>query len=186
MRRRWVERRRGSGTYVCDKRTEVGLFSLDGTHASFQREGLAVDTRTLSPMKRKPVALSEGNPFSDGKAYCLSRLICVVSEPILVEDMFFDPGIFNGIDAIDLKGRSLSEIVEEHYYLRPVQGKQNFRIGYPDSRIASALAVDPAMPILTVQRYLDFPNASRAFYSELFCRTDRYVFSQTIGGSADG
>lgn len=186
VRRNWVERRRGSGTYVRSKRQEVGLFSLDGTHVSFQREGLSVSTRELSPMRHRSVGPTEGNPFSGGKAYCFSRLIRVEEQPVLVEYMFFDPEIFNGIDTVDLKGRSLSEIVEEHFYLRPVQGKQNFRIGYADNRIAAALAISPTAPILLVQRYLDFPKASRAFFSELFCRTDRYVFSQNIGGTVDG
>ncbi len=186
VRRRWLERRRGSGTYVRDDRKEIGLFSLDGTHASFQREGLAVSTRVMSPMRRKTVKSTENNPFSGKKAYCFSRLIRVESAPVLVEDMFFDADTFKGIDAIDVKGRSLSEMVEEHYYLRPERGKQSFKIEYPDRRIASALGVDRSVPVLKVQRQLDFPGASRAFFSELFCRTDRYVFSQTIGGTADG
>lgn len=186
VRRHWLKRRRGSGTYVCEKPKEVDLFSLDGTHASFQREGLSISTHVLSPMQRKPVEPAEGNPFSSHEAYCFSRLTRVASAPVLVEHMFFDTAVFSGIDTIDVKGRSLSEIVEEHYYLRPVQGKQNFSIGYPDNRIASSLGVECSQPVLTVQRYLDFPNASRAFYAELFCQTDRYVFSQTIGGPVDG
>jgi GntR family transcriptional regulator len=186
VRRGWLKRRRGSGTYVCDTRREVGLFSLDGTHASFQKEGLPASTHVLCPMQRKTVAPSEGNPFSGSTAYCFSRLIRVEASPVLVEDMFFDPGVFNGIDAIDVQGRSLSDVVEEHYYLRPEQGKQNFRIGYPDSRLAATLEVGASVPVLTVQRILDFPGAPRAFFSELFCLTDRFVFSQTIGGTVDG
>lgn len=186
VRRRWLKRRRGSGTYVCKTRREIGLFSLDGTHASFQREGLSVSTHPLSPMQRKPVEPADGNPFSAQKAYCFSRLIRVEETPVLVEHMFFDPGVFSGIDDIDLKDRSLSEIVEEQFYLRPVRGKQNFRIGYPDAETAAALEIGSAEPVLAVQRILDFPNASSAFFSELFCRTDRYVFTQTIGGTADG
>ena len=186
VRRRWLKRRRGSGTYVCEKPKEVDLFSLDGTHASVERKGLSISTRVLSTMQRKPVEPMEGNPFSGRQAYCFSRLTRVASAPVLVENMFFDPDVFIGIDTIEVKDRSLSEIVEEHYYLRPLEGKQNFTIVYPNDHIALAMEVDPPMPVLMVQRYLDFPSAPQAFYSELFCRTDRYVFSQTIGGPADG
>ena len=186
VRRRWLKRRRGAGTYVCEKPKEVDLFSLDGTHASFEREGLSISTRVLSAMQRKPVEPAESNPFSGREAYCFSRLTRVASAPVLVENMFFDTAVFIGIDTIDVKDRSLSEIVEEHYYMRPVQGKQNFRIDSPANQIATALKIDRTMPVLKVHRYLDFPNASRAFYSELFCRTDLYVFSQTIGGPPDG
>ena len=186
VRRRWLERRRGSGTYVREKPKEVGLFSLDGTHASFQREGLQVSTHVLSPMRSSTVDSPQANPFCGKRVYCFSRLIRVEAEPVLVEDMFFDPATFAGIDSVELKGRSLSEIAEEHYYLRPVRAKQNFRISNPDSRIAAALGIEPSVPVLAVQRYLDFPGAPCAFFSELFCRTERFVFSQTIGGPVDG
>ena len=185
VRRHWLERRRGSGTYVLEKKREVGLFSLDGTHASFQREGLPVSTDVLLPMQRNPVDPAEGNPFSGKKAYTFSRLIRVESAPALVEDMYFDTAVFDGIDTIDLEGRSLSEIVEERYYLRPVRAKQNFRIGYLADKKALKLDISPETPILTVKRFLHFTPARNAIYSELYCRTEYFVFSQTIGGITD-
>lgn len=39
VRKGYLSRRRGSGTYVCEPRQEVDLFSLDGTSASFQKKG---------------------------------------------------------------------------------------------------------------------------------------------------
>ena len=48
VRKRFLNRRRGSGTYVSAQRREVALFSLEGTIASFHREGLEVETVILS------------------------------------------------------------------------------------------------------------------------------------------
>jgi len=36
-----------------------------------------------------------------------------------------------------------------------------------------------------VKRFLHFPQAQNAVFSELYCRTEQFVFSQTIGGAAD-
>jgi GntR family transcriptional regulator len=35
--------------------------------------------------------------------------------------------------------------------------------------------------VLTVFRELNFPDAPTAVYGVLYCRTDRFAFSQTIG-----
>ena len=59
------------------------------------------------------------------------------------------------------------------------------RIGYLSSDRAGILEISEDTPILAVKRILNFEQAEGAIYSELFCRTDRFVFSQTIGGVFD-
>jgi GntR family transcriptional regulator len=185
VRKRILERRRGSGTYVRTAQQEVDLFSLGGTIASFHKQGLAVTTHILQPARLETVANDPLNAFFGHKAYFLSRLSRVRETPVLLEDIYLHAGLFAGIDAVDLTGRSLSQIVQERYYLRPSNGKQNFRIGFLDGEKALHLGVPPNSPILMVQRFLHFPPVENAIYAELFCRTDQFVFSQTIGGIND-
>lgn len=105
--------------------------------------------------------------------------------PVLIEDIYLHASLFSGIERFNLQGRSLSQIVEAQYYMRPTGGKQNFRIGYLTGKKAKNLDISSDIPILTVKRFLHFEQAKNAIYSELFCRTDRFVFAQTIGGIAD-
>ena len=77
---------------------------------------------------------------------------------------------------------SLSQLVDEHYYMEPDGGKQNFRIVYPGRSKAAALGLPAGEPILEVQRFIHFPQSKSAVYSELLCRTDQFVFSQKLGG----
>jgi GntR family transcriptional regulator len=105
---------------------------------------------------------------------------------VLLEDLYLHPALFSGIDRIDLEGRSVAAIVDERYYMRPLRGRQNFRIAYLQGARARDLGVSAATPILAVRRYLHFPQADNAIYAELYCRTDQFVFSQTIGGLANG
>lgn len=186
VRKRRLTKRRGSGTYVCEEKKDVGLFSLDGTQASFYREGLSVKTRILQKMGLKQIESDPENPFSGGKAYFFSRLTRVDGVPVLIENMYLHATIFAGIDEISLSRRSVSEVVDERFYMRPTRGRQNFRIGFLDDQKAAEIDISPATPVLVVKRFLDFPQADNAFFSELFCRTDQFVFSQTLGGTADG
>jgi GntR family transcriptional regulator len=185
VRKRFLVRKRGSGTYVQTRPKEIDLFSLAGTTAAFQREGLSVITSILQNVRLVDVASDPSNPFFEQSAYFLSRRTCVETTPVLIEDVYLHAGMFAGIDRMDIEGRSLSRIVEERYFMRPTGGRQTFRIGYADGRRAADLCVSPTTPILSVHRFLNFPHADSAIFSELYCRTDQFVFSQTIGGMTD-
>jgi GntR family transcriptional regulator len=185
VRKRVLVKKRGSGTFVRTGQNEVDLFSLAGTLSAFHRKGLSVATHILHKTRLQIIGPDLENPFSGGNAYFLSRLTRVEDTPVLIEDIYLHAQLFAGIDAIDLEGRSLSQLVEERYYLRPNGGKQNFRIGYVKGKKARELAVSPSTPILRVSRFLHFRQAENAIYSELICRTEQFVFSQTIGGLTD-
>lgn len=186
VRRRMLVRRRGSGTYVAPREHEVDLFSLAGTTSAFQRKGLTVDTRVRRRMQLVAVKDGGDNPFDGGRAFYFSRRSCVDRVPVLVEDLYLHPELFSGIERIDLEGRSVAAVVAERYYMRPSHGRQTFRIAYLQGPRARDLGVSATTPILAVRRYLSFPQADNAIYAELYCRTDQFVFSQTIGGLADG
>lgn len=181
VRRGILVRRRGSGTFVQPPEQEVDLFSLAGTSASFLQTGAAVSTRLLARVKRRRIGRDPHNPFAGREAFFFSRLSFTKEVPVLVEDFYLAPEHFPGLDQLDLEGRSLARLAAEHYYLRPSGGRQTFRIAYLDGARARRLQVEARTPILAVRRYLNFPRAEAALYSELFCRTDRFVFAQSLG-----
>ena len=182
VRKRFLLRKRGAGTFVRPQEREVDLFSLAGTMSSFHKKGISLTTKIVEGPALMMVPSNPENPFSGTKSFFFSRLSKVDKIPILIEDLYLHPEVFPGIDAINLEGRSLSELVERHYYMKPIGGKQNFRISYVTGRKAHRLAVTPNDPILLVNRYLNFKQADNAVYSELYCRTDQFLFSQEIGG----
>lgn len=182
VRKRLLTRRRGAGTFACERQPEVDLFSLAGTTSAFHRTGIKVATTLIEPMRLTTITGDPENPFCDARAYSIARLSKVDGEPVLLEDTFLHAQLFAGIDRIDLENRSLAQVVDELYHLRPTGGKQTFRIGYLNGRRARALDVNPSTPVLMVRRFLHFAQAHHAVYAELCCRTDRFVFSQTIGG----
>ena len=183
VRRGLLTRRRGSGTYVCDPRQEVDLFSLDGTGASFAKTGEPVEIRILAPVTLHQITNQKKNPFNGKKAYTLSRLTLVKKRPVLIEELYLHAGLFEGIEAIDLKGRSLSAIADDIFYLRPTGGRQCFQIKYLSGTRADHLELALDMPVLAVDRWLNFPQTPNGVYARLWCRTDQFVYSQTIGGT---
>jgi GntR family transcriptional regulator len=182
VRQRLLSRRRGSGTYVRTKDKEIDLFSLAGTSSAFHRKGIAVEVDMLQPTKRVAVASDAANPFAGGRAFFLSRLNRVEGTPVLLEEIYLHPVLFKGIDALDLTGRSLSQVVESSFYMRPAGGRQTFRIAHLDAQRAAVMAVTRQTPVLTVHRFLNFRQADNAVFALLYCNTSTFVFSQQIGG----
>ena len=183
VRKGMLTRRRGAGTFVQEAQQEVNLFSLDGTSASFRQKGLAVETEIITPVHLCSVSTVDDNPFTGSSAFFLSRLTRVDNAPVLIEDIYLSPTLFEGIDAIDLEGRSLSTIAEKQFYLRPTGGKQSFGIDYMKGKRGKLLKVSPKTAVLAVRRYLHFPQMANGVFAHLWCRTDQFVFSQNIGGN---
>jgi GntR family transcriptional regulator len=182
VRRRLLIRRRGSGTYVRSPKKEVDLFSLAGTSAAFHKQGIAVAVELLQPTCRITVGDDRRNPFAGGKAFYLTRLNRVDDVPVLLEEIFLHPVLFNGIQNMDLHGRSLSQVVEAHFYMRPTGGRQTFRIAYADDAKRTAMELGVGSPVLEVHRFLNFQQVDNAIFSILTCNTETFVFSQQIGG----
>jgi GntR family transcriptional regulator len=180
VRKRMLVRKRGSGTFVGESRKEVDLFSLAGTISSFHKKGISITTQIIEDIRLETVENDSENPFSGQEVYFFSRLSRVEDMPVLIEDIYLHSTLFSGIERLNLQGRSLSQIVEAQYYMRPTGGKQNFRIGYLTGEKAESLNISSDIPILAVKRFLHFEQAKNAIYSELFCRTDRFVFSQSL------
>lgn len=186
VRRRVLERRRGSGTYVSEAgNPEVDLFSLGGTLASFRRSGVNLKTRWLKKLALRRVEDDPDNPFAGREVFTVERLGSIARRPVLLERLYFEPALFAGLDASPpVAAESLSRLVEQRYRLRPRGGRQTFRVHRLDAAMGRHLKLTPGTPLVLVKRTLDFPRAPGAIFAELFCHTDELVFAQNLGDIA--
>lgn len=180
VRKGLLERKRGSGTFVRQKEHEVDLFTLAGTSQAFLTQGIKAVSELVEAISVQNILHDETNPFDGQPAFFFSRLTRVETRPILLEDFYLHPKLFLGLDQMDLENRSLSEIVSDHYFLQPESARQTFKLSpLPDTK-AGFLGLNVSDPILLVERTLHFPGVDKAIFSRLYCRTDRFSFSQTI------
>jgi DNA-binding GntR family transcriptional regulator len=180
VRKGLLERKRGSGTFVKHQDDEIDLFSLAGTSQAFFAKGIKTKSTLINPVSILEIKDDILNPFNDQKAYFLSRLTLVKDDPILLENIYLHPQLFMGLEKIDLENKSLSSVVLDQYYLKPQSGRQTFKISMLPKETSHLLSVTPKEPLLEVQRVINFPNADNAIFSRMFCRTEKFAFSQTI------
>ena len=182
IRRGYLARRRGAGTFVRERGGEVDLFSLGGTLESFSAQGLTLATRLVEPPLRVRVPdESPGHPLAGRDAYRLTRVGSVADEPVLLERIWLDAEVFPDFDTLDLQGRSLSEAVLARYRLESSAADQRFHVRALSGEDAALLGLAAGDAILHVDRTLHFPTATGAVFAQMDCRTDRFTFSQRLG-----
>jgi len=186
VRRRLIERRRGAGTFVLERTPEVDLFSLAGTLRAFRDSGVEMESEILEPPALTTAPDDPENPFAGAPVLAMTRLSRVDARPVLLEKLYLDASLFSGLERLDLAGRSLSQVVEEKFFLRPLRARQNFRVMAVRGRDARALGLRGPKEVLLVTRLIDFRSQAGAIFAQLYCRTDRLVFSQVIEGTQDG
>jgi GntR family transcriptional regulator len=172
-------RKRGSGTYVRSVPAQVDLFSLSGTLTSFEARGFTLKSELDRP--RQETIDEPGHPLHERAAVRVARVSRVDGEPVLLEELDFDAERFPGLAQLPLKGQSLSEVVERRYQMRPQSADQTFRVVRLRREHARRLALALGSPILQVERTLHFALAPAAVFARMYCRTDRFAFSQRIG-----
>lgn len=181
QRKGLIIKRKGSGTFVSQVPKAVDLFSLAGTSAAFLKEGIKIGRSIITGLElMKP--RDKDNPLEGIKVYHLKRLDTVGGNPILIEDIFMEATLFKGIEKYNLIDQSLSGIIENEFFLKPGGCRQSFGIKFCGEEEAGLLGLEAAEPVLSVKRELYFNQDKKSFYSELLCRTDRFVFYQDFEG----
>lgn len=183
VRKGVLARRRGAGTFVVGQPRELDAFSMAGTLASFRAHGAPVEARLLDRTCTIPVEGPADHPFTGRSAHFFRRLSRTDQGVALLEETWLDPELFAGFAALDLEGRSLSALVRDHYRTEPIGGQQQIRVDIVVGERARALELPDGAPVLQVRRHLHFPQGDSAIYSELTCRSDRVVLTQSIGGA---
>ena len=185
VRQRVLQRRRGAGTFVREAAPAVDLFTLAGTLRSFEQSGVAVAPELLTPLMEISVEAEAAdiNPFAGGKALHFERISRVGRRPVLLERFFLHSDLFRGLEAADLASEGLSTLARQQLHLQPREAEQCFDVVEVRGRRAQLLDLQPAAPVLRVRRQIHFGAADGAVYAELYCRTDRLAFCQTIPGT---
>lgn len=181
IRRGFLVRRRGSGTYVAERTGEVDLFSLGGTLRSFSDRGIELATRLVEAPHL--VSEPEGHPFFGRDAYRMQRVGSVEGEAVLVETFWFDAQVFPFLDQVQVAGASLSEAVHGRYGLEATSADQSFAVAELDEHGAGLLGLGVGAPVLSVERSLHFRAGRGAVLARMLCLTNRFRFSQYIGGA---
>jgi DNA-binding GntR family transcriptional regulator len=110
----------------------------------------------------------------------LERLRTMDGVPILVDRTTIPIAIAPGIDAIELDGVSLYEVLEERFDVRPTRARFTVEAIAADNRRAELLELRPGEPLLRCNQQTEDASGRQIELCEMVYRYDRYRFRATL------
>ena len=173
------QRYRGSGSKDAPAR-RIDLFSLAGTSAALRSSKLPSRTEVLFGPALNPDVGQLSPGFQSDSAFELQRRSLIAEEPVLLERIYLNPEVFAGVERKQIEGDSLARIVRDEFHLEATSAEQTFAIFTAGKEISRLLDLKQRTPLLHVSRLIHFGPFQGAIYCDIYCRTDKFNFTQTI------
>jgi GntR family transcriptional regulator len=176
-----LQRTHGLGTFAVRPRLETRLH-LASFSQDMRRRGRTPSTRLVSVTLAEPPAEAAASLQLDagGRAWRVVRIRLADNEPIAHEDGWYPAHLLPGLDARDIAGGSLYEILGQAYGLWVDHAEQTLWGEAADSDLARQLAAPVGTPLLVFRR-LSAAGGRPVEYVVSRYRGDRYQVHMELG-----
>lgn len=170
-----IERRRGrtGGTFIRSIPPEVELTSMEGIIPQLREHGLEVDAEVLESglVPAEPVVAEVLRVPVGEKVVQIVRLWRTRGTPLAVENAYFPAALVPGMLDHDVS-RSLYELLDVAWDLRPVVKSETLVPGVASSWEQNILGVNRSLPLLRIRRTAITRDGVPVEYSEDVLRSD--------------
>lgn len=175
-------RRPGDGTYIAKPKIERFADKLVPFTVSMQRRGYQIGSRLVAfEQSLADVSLARDLqiPVST-PIYSCQRVRLINQEPVLLENCTMPVALFPNFGEFDLEKRSLYEIMETEYGVKPHHSEQSFEAVVATEFQAELLNIETGAALM-MERRLGFDKNNRPFeFGNDFYRGDRFRFFTKI------
>ena len=144
--------------------------------------GLVPGSRVLTERLR-PATIDEADTLglAPGAAlFELERLRMMDEVPMLVDRARIPVALAPAIDEEDFSTRSLYEVLEDRFAIRPARARLSVEAIAADERLAALLELDPGGPLLRCDQLTEDGSGRPIEMCEMVYRGDRYRFRATL------
>jgi GntR family transcriptional regulator len=183
----YVERIRGRGSYIRDRKLVEKIQILGSFHESAGRQGLAIDVKVLSSDKTKPphpVDAALGLRGHD--AWCLRRFASIEGEPLALLTAWLPPRYARGVSDKDLGSGSLYEALRQVHGVEMTAADNIVEVDRAGLEQAELLGLAPGSPVLRVIGVTRNQQDRPVEYSDVLYRPERFRFAIESKRSATG
>lgn len=139
----------GKGTYVVDKKHSLDLVKLTSCTEDLEKLGYDIDVEVLNEsIKSVKDDISRIMSLTGDKIFQLERVYYANNNPINYTITNLNIEIFNGIENIDFRDKSLYKVLNKEYGLDLISAKRKIKAIFADENIAKKLEIEPGSPIL--------------------------------------
>jgi GntR family transcriptional regulator len=110
----------------------------------------------------------------------LERLRLLDEVPIMIDRTRIPLSLAPGLDRVNLEQRSLYEVLEQRFAIRPTRARLTVEAIPADERRARLLGLEPGKPLLLCQQQSEDELGRQIELCEMVYRGDRYRFRATL------
>ena len=174
----YVDRTRGKGTFVRDRKLVEKIQILGSFHDSVRRPGLEPTVKVLSsefvsPSHEIAVALA----LRGQQAWCLRRLALLDGEPLALLTAWLPPRYARGVIDLDLGEGSLYEALARVHGVEMTAADNVVEVDHAGLGDAELMGLAPGSPVLRVIGITRNQQDRPVEYSDVLYRPERFRFA---------
>jgi GntR family transcriptional regulator len=174
----YVDRTRGKGTFVRDRKLVEKIQILGSFHDSVRRPGLEPTVKVLSsefvsPSHEIAVALA----LRGQQAWCLRRLALLDGEPLALLTAWLPPRYARGVMDLDLGEGSLYEALARVHGVEMTAADNVVEVDHAGLGDAELMGLAPGSPVLRVIGITRNQQDRPVEYSDVLYRPERFRFA---------
>lgn len=175
----YVDRTRGKGTFVRERKLVEKIQILGSFHSSMRQQGLAPDVRVLSS------AVEEASEHvaqalqlkGSGKAWCLRRIAILEDVPLALLSAWLPAKYQKGMSSRDLGEGSLYDALAEVHGVEMTSADNLVEVGRAGLEDADLLQLTPGSPLLEVVGVTRDQRERPVEFSRVLYRPEHFRFA---------
>ena len=150
----YVERTRGKGTFIRDRKLVEKIQILGSFHESVSRQGLNSTVKVLSSeFAEPPQAVAAALALRGQQAWCLRRLAYLDGDPLALLTAWLPPRYARGVSDQDLGTGSLYEALAQVHGVEMTSADNVVEVDRAGLEQAELLGLAPGSPVLQGHRH---------------------------------
>jgi len=174
----YVDRTRGKGTFIRDRKLVEKIQILGSFHDSVSRQGLNATVKVLSSeFARPPHLVAAALALRGHEAWCLRRLAHLDGDPLALLTAWLPPRYARGVSGEDLGGGSLYEALARVHGVEMTSADSVVEVDRARLDQAELLGLAPGSPVLRVIGTTRDQQSRPVEYSDVLYRPERFRFA---------
>lgn len=174
----YVERTRGKGTFIRDRKLVEKIQILGSFHESVRRQGLNSTVKVLSSeFAEPPQAVAAALALRGQEAWCLRRLASTDGDPLALLTAWLPPRYARGVSDQDLGTGSLYEALAAVHGVEMTSADNVVEVDRAGLEQAELLGLVPGSPVLRVIGVTRNQRDRPVEYSDVLYRPERFRFA---------
>lgn len=174
----YVDRTRGKGTFVRDRKLVEKIHILGSFHDSVRRQGLDSTVQVLSSeFAMPPHEVAAALALRGHEAWRLRRLALLDGDPLALLTAWLPPKYARGVSDLDLGAGSLYEALAEVHGVQMTSADNVVEVDRAGLGDAELLGLAPGSPVLRVTGITRNQQDRPVEYSDVLYRPERFRFA---------